>query len=147
MSAGDALDRYTKGNLYPYDGDKKQKPDWAHKAARGVIADLCDRRGIKWGFNDVDEDVRVEIVESLAEIIRVAKHHPEVVPSVDELEGSVWFYSYHGYDKNFVHISWGSGSINYEPGMKLLEQISALASSKNSQVIKVHVLSLNRIDG
>jgi hypothetical protein len=44
--------------------------DWAHSAARGIIANLEDRRGIKHGFENLDEAVRVEIVESLAEIIR-----------------------------------------------------------------------------
>lgn len=44
--------------------------DWAHAAARGVLADLLDRKGIKHGFTDVEEDTRVEIVQSLAEIIR-----------------------------------------------------------------------------
>ena len=46
--------------------------DWAHRAARGVIADLQDRRGIKQEFNDIDEETRKEIVESLAAIIRSA---------------------------------------------------------------------------
>lgn len=47
--------------------------DWAHAAARGIVANLKDRRGIKDGFNRVDEDVRREIVEDIATIIRLAK--------------------------------------------------------------------------
>jgi hypothetical protein len=73
------LERCSK---YPYDhrdprddeSDVTFDPpeDWAHYAARGVIADLCDRRGIKHGFNGVDEDVRLEIVQTLREIIATA---------------------------------------------------------------------------
>ena len=47
--------------------------DWAHAAARGVMADLNDRRGIKDTLLTVDESVRVELVESLADIIRHAQ--------------------------------------------------------------------------
>lgn len=47
--------------------------DWAHVAARGVLADLQDRRDIKRPFEEIDEDVRVEIVEALAAIIRLAE--------------------------------------------------------------------------
>ena len=70
----------TRGTNYPYDApddwtfDDGPLPasDWAHVAARGVIADLCDRGGIKHGFNNIDEEIRVEIVSSLASIIRAA---------------------------------------------------------------------------
>lgn len=41
--------------------------------ARGVVADLQDRRAIKWGFGDIDEEIRVEIISSLADIIRAAR--------------------------------------------------------------------------
>ncbi|MEX3555946.1 MAG: hypothetical protein VB131_04920 [Burkholderia gladioli] len=47
-------------------------PDWAHAAARGVLADLTDRRGIKQELVDLDADVRAELVGSVAEIIRAA---------------------------------------------------------------------------
>lgn len=46
--------------------------DAAHAAARGIIADMCDRRGIKHGFQEIDAEVRAEIVETTAEIIRRA---------------------------------------------------------------------------
>ena len=74
------------GSDYPYDstdewqehfsGSRLPPPavDWAHAAARGVIAELSDRRGIKHGFNRVDEEVRLNIVESIASIIREAKN-------------------------------------------------------------------------
>lgn len=67
---------FKSGNKYPYDASDKgraRKPkDWAVKAARGVLDNLCDRRDIKRGFEQVDHDVRKEIVDSLAEIIRIA---------------------------------------------------------------------------
>jgi hypothetical protein len=66
------------GQEFPYDESAGPSKDWAHAAARGVIADLADRRGIKNGFYDVDEDIREEIVASLAEIIRLA--HKESQP-------------------------------------------------------------------
>lgn len=59
------------GEDFPYDGEGAAK-DWAHAAARGVLADLLDRRGIKWEFEKVDADVRVDIVMAIAAIIRAA---------------------------------------------------------------------------
>ena len=69
------------GSLFPYDAsdswwEKGGKPppsaSKAHTAARGVIAELQDRRGIKHGFDGIDEELRKEIVETLAQIIREA---------------------------------------------------------------------------
>ena len=64
------------GTKYPFDASDNGRPrkprDWAVVAARGVIANLMDRRGIKWAFQDIDHDTRKEIVDSLAEIIRLA---------------------------------------------------------------------------
>ncbi|MCP5059002.1 MAG: hypothetical protein GY937_20045 [bacterium] len=68
---------------FPYDAsdawwkDREKAPypegaSWWYKAARGVIADLWDRHTIKWGFNNVEEKTRVDIVDSLAEIVRLA---------------------------------------------------------------------------
>ncbi len=78
----DAQTRLEQGALYPYDAPDSwwksagtaatPAADWAHYAARGILADLTDRRGIKHGFDDIDEDVRIEMVASLAEIIRSA---------------------------------------------------------------------------
>lgn len=76
--------RLEHGAKFPYDGgadfweDRVPTPppatDWAHAAARGVLADLLDRRGIKWALEDdaIEYDTRVEIVQSLAAIIRLA---------------------------------------------------------------------------
>lgn len=70
------------GSRWPYDASdawwesEHTKPlppkDWAHSAARGILHDLNDRRGIKQGFNGIDEDIRKEIAESIAAIIREA---------------------------------------------------------------------------
>ena len=80
MSAGRDLDH---GRMFPYDNPIGLAVDWAHTAARGVMANLQDRRGIKQGFSDIDEDIRIEIVQSLAEVIRLAyaqANQPEVKP-------------------------------------------------------------------
>lgn len=71
-----------QGAKFPYDASDEwlngtdRKPlapvDWAHAAARGVISNLKDRSGIKRGFEEIDEDIRKEIVESMADIIRTA---------------------------------------------------------------------------
>lgn len=73
--------RIKHGNNFPLDatdewwnGDGKHPPvavDKAHSTARGIVAELQDRAGIKHGFNDLDEDVRVELIKTLSEIIRV----------------------------------------------------------------------------
>jgi len=75
----DARRRIEQGNRFPYDAPndwlRKSDPpakDWAHRAARGILAELNDRRGIKHGLADIDQDTRGEIVETLAAIIRLA---------------------------------------------------------------------------
>lgn len=64
------------GNQYPYDmagsGRFRKPKDWAVVAARAVLSDLCDRGRIKHGFNNIDHCIRKEIVDDLAEIIRLA---------------------------------------------------------------------------
>lgn len=81
--SNDAKHALKMGDKYPYDatdewwnsGEESDTPpakDWAHRAARGVIANLKDRHTIKRGFEGIDEDIRKEIVESLADIIRMA---------------------------------------------------------------------------
>jgi hypothetical protein len=70
------------GYLSPYDASDAcwqsnddaegfpEPKDWAVVAARVVISDLRDRRGIKGGFERIDEELRVEIVNTLADLIR-----------------------------------------------------------------------------
>jgi hypothetical protein len=75
MSAKGSLIR---GDSCPYDGDEDGvvpagTRDWAYRAARGVLADLSDRSGIDNELSAIDEDTRVEIVVSLADIIREAR--------------------------------------------------------------------------
>ena len=71
------------GAEWPYDapdawrdadapGSPPPARDWAHAAARGILASLEDRRGIKHELDDVDEDVRAEMVETFAGVIRAA---------------------------------------------------------------------------
>lgn len=78
-----ARSRIQHGNEFPYDAPDdwwnaeevitpSPPTDWAHSAARGILADLEDRRGIKNELHNIDEQVRVDIVQSIAAIIRVA---------------------------------------------------------------------------
>lgn len=59
------------GNEFKYAHGFEPK-DAADRAALGICADLCDRRGIKWEMQQVDDDVRPDIVRALAAIIRAA---------------------------------------------------------------------------
>lgn len=62
---------YDAGDSFWIEGNPPPPPvDSAHAAARGILANMCDRRGIKRGFEDIDLDVRVEIAETIAAIIR-----------------------------------------------------------------------------
>lgn len=67
--AYDAPDKWWRGTSdEPFD----ENASWSVRAARGVLSDLKDRRTIKNGFDDIDEETRAEIVESLAAIILAA---------------------------------------------------------------------------
>lgn len=68
----DAPDGWTRGQPTP------PEIDYAHAAARGILTDLCDRSGIKHGFADIDEEIRKDIIESIAEIIRQAKEEDKL---------------------------------------------------------------------
>lgn len=75
-----AIDSYDHGQAFPYDSpDSGNTPrmakDWAHQAARGILSDLTDRRGVKNGFSRIDYETRLEIVDAVAEIIRVSIDH------------------------------------------------------------------------
>ncbi|WP_449122204.1 hypothetical protein [Pseudomonas viridiflava] len=72
MSAKSSLEM---GAEFPYDDDNDTPSpavDWAHAAARGVLADLGDRRGVGQELEQVDDETRVELVQAVAEIIRLA---------------------------------------------------------------------------
>lgn len=65
------------GKSWPYHTPDKgaRKPNlngFSEIAAAGVLADLLDRRGIKWALEDVDHATRKEIFNSLKNIIEVA---------------------------------------------------------------------------
>jgi hypothetical protein len=78
----DALWLLEKGAKYPYDAGEDfwedKIPiaplaiDWAHAAARGVLADLLDRSGVKEELDGIDHNVRAELTQSLADVIRLA---------------------------------------------------------------------------
>ena len=59
---------FKHGQRFPYHGEKATTQ--YEVIALGVLADLCDRRGIKWEFEKVDTDVRKTIVMDLAAIIQ-----------------------------------------------------------------------------
>lgn len=67
----DALDTW-------WDGDGVTPPpatDWAHAAARGIIANLQGRGGVgnELERGNIDEETRAEIIKSIAAIIRAAQ--------------------------------------------------------------------------
>jgi hypothetical protein len=73
MEARDMRDAARKsmaaGVAHPFDG--RQPTDNAHRVAHGILAQLVGRRGLGQVLEDVDDDVRVEIVEIIAELIRL----------------------------------------------------------------------------
>ncbi|KTB69957.1 MULTISPECIES: hypothetical protein [Pseudomonas] len=71
MSAKSSL---KMGAEFPYDDNDTPSPavDWAHAAARGVLADLGDRRGVGQELEQVGDETRIEFVQAVAEIIRLA---------------------------------------------------------------------------
>ena len=62
--------RIEHGRKFPY--NDRQPADKYELAALGVLADLCDRRGIKHELDDTDDDIKEEIITTLAAIIRDA---------------------------------------------------------------------------
>jgi hypothetical protein len=63
-----------RGVEYPYHGKKPK--DWAEAAALGILYDLSDRGGIKHELSAVDDEIKAEIVEKMAAIIRAAAPLP-----------------------------------------------------------------------
>ncbi len=67
-----------RGQRFPYHQDPEagfpytEIKSAAHYAALGVLADLTGRRGIRQELDEVDYDVRQELVEDLAGVIEDA---------------------------------------------------------------------------
>lgn len=60
---------YERARAFPYD-HREPVPDGPGVAeARAMLADLCDRSGVKGELGMVDPDVRAQIVRDLAAII------------------------------------------------------------------------------
>ena len=59
------------GQEYPY-APEFRASDWAEAAALGITQSLCDRRGIKWEMEKVDDDVRADMIRDFAAIVRAA---------------------------------------------------------------------------
>jgi len=52
--------------------------DPGHDAVDEIIADLSDRRGLKWEWSKIDEDVREEIRAAWIEIVK--RHTSREIP-------------------------------------------------------------------
>ena len=61
---------YKNALRYPYDGLSTEECLKERLIALAILSDLTDRTGIKNELYQVDEDVRVELIESLAKIIK-----------------------------------------------------------------------------
>jgi len=70
------------GYIYPYHSQKPK--DTAEHIACAILYDLSDRRGIKHELSAVDDDVRPQIVEELAAIIRSGMAAQP--PAIDDYE-------------------------------------------------------------
>lgn len=70
MNREQAEARIKQGSVFPFDG--RRTTDVYRSAALGVLADLKSRKGIKHELDQCDDDIKIEIVDSLALIIQVA---------------------------------------------------------------------------
>ena len=57
-----------RATLCPF--DQREPVDSAHKAAQVILATLEGRRGIAQALENVDTDVRIEITDILAAVVR-----------------------------------------------------------------------------
>ena len=100
------------GKRFPYDSDSHGSSNapqgWQYDAARGILYDFSDRRGVKDGFNRIDLETRQEIVKSMVETIELAfsqsltdgvkKFEEEKKPS----DSSYWFFTYIRIDDGYT---------------------------------------------
>ena len=56
---------------YPYDGLDTHECSKERLIALAILSDLLDRKGIKNAFYDIDRDIKAEIIESMASLIKV----------------------------------------------------------------------------
>lgn len=66
----DAENALKHGIEYPYHGE--DPVDAYERAVLGILAALSDRSGIGNALGEPDDGIKAEIVETLAEILRVA---------------------------------------------------------------------------
>lgn len=66
----------SSGVKYPYVAGLNMN-EWSIVAALGALADLTGRKGVKQELQQVDENMRCEIVFSLAAIIRLAARNEQ----------------------------------------------------------------------
>lgn len=50
---------------------------WAHKAANEIWDDLSDRKGVGNELEEIDKEVKSEIIDTMAQIIRKAAEQPK----------------------------------------------------------------------
>jgi hypothetical protein len=62
--------RLAFGIAHPY--DEREATDAAHRAAQGVLSELTGRSGVGDELEQLDEDLRIEITDAVADIIRAA---------------------------------------------------------------------------
>jgi hypothetical protein len=58
--------------LDPYNEEAGSPQDWAGDAARVIFADMREQGTFGWAFGDMDDEFRVMLVATMAEIIRRA---------------------------------------------------------------------------
>lgn len=58
------------GNNFPLDINNGIAVDKAHETARGIMWSLCGLRGIDSIFDEIDDEIKCDIVNEVAEIIR-----------------------------------------------------------------------------
>jgi len=92
MGFNHAKHRIESAKCYPYDGlcdeagdllPVRLATDPDYLAARAIINDIQDRRSLKWEWSNVEHDVREEIVDTFAAIIRAARSEPDKEPHHD----------------------------------------------------------------
>jgi hypothetical protein len=69
----DAQTQIEYGNLHPLDESAGESTDWAHSAARGVVASMQDVPELSAVLDTMDDTAKVDFVAALADVIRTAQ--------------------------------------------------------------------------